>query len=492
MNKFTNTLYWKISGLFVFILAILATIYFVVFIQISRKYFDETTQKLNKNVAAQMLLEVNPFKDGKINEESLGKIMHSMMAVNPNLEVYILDPTGNILSFVVLDKKVKLTSVDINPIKKFIKNGVLTYGDNPRVKGGSVIFSASEVKEKNLLVGYIYMTLNSERNSTISASLQNSYMLSLTSKYFFITLLSAILISLLLLWILIKRLSKIIEMIKKFKEGDTSARIKNIGKGELSSMALVINNMADTIVKNIQGLKEVDSLRRELIANISHDLRTPVSVIHGYAETLVIKADTIDKFTQQEYLNTIIKTSEKLKILMADLFELSKLEARQINPKPQAFFLFDILEELSNKFKLLSKEKQLTFYEEYSKDAPLVYADVAMMERVLQNLVENAIKYTPENGEVSLIIRQIQNNLEVIVANTGPGIPENEISKIFSRYYKTDNGKSNNGTGLGLAIVKNILDIHNIPIQVNSTVNKHTTFSFCLPFYKKQGDFSSN
>ena len=174
MLNIKNTLYWKISALFILILTTLSVTYFLFTIQTSRKYFEETTQQLNKGVAEHMLLEVQPFKNGKVNEEAIGKIMHSMMAVNPNLEVYILSPKGEILAFVVLDKKVKLKSIDIEPVKQFLANEELVYGDNPRILGEKVIFSASPVVENEILQGYIYMTLQSEKGNAINAFLLKS------------------------------------------------------------------------------------------------------------------------------------------------------------------------------------------------------------------------------------------------------------------------------------------------------------------------------
>ena len=119
--RIKESLFWKISLLFFLILLLLGVSYTVITITMAKRYSDETTQRLNADVAAQMLLEVNPFVNGKVNEEALGKIMHSMMAVNPNLEVYLLDPQGKILSFVVLDKKVKLQYVSIEPIQTFLR-----------------------------------------------------------------------------------------------------------------------------------------------------------------------------------------------------------------------------------------------------------------------------------------------------------------------------------------------------------------------------------
>jgi hypothetical protein len=142
----------------------------------AKRYSDETTQRLNANVASHMLLEVNHFVDGKVNEDALGKIMHSMMAVNPGLEVYLLDPQGKILSFVVLDKKVRLQYVSIEPVKTFLrdKGKSLVYGDDPRNPGKSTIFSATSVQEGGIYFGYVYMILASEESENIAAALMTS------------------------------------------------------------------------------------------------------------------------------------------------------------------------------------------------------------------------------------------------------------------------------------------------------------------------------
>ncbi len=478
-----NTLYWKISFLFIIILTILSITYFIFTIQTSRKYFDETTQQLNKGVAEHLLLEVEPFKNGKVNEEALGKIMHSMMAVNPKIEVYLLNPSGEILSFVVLDKEVKLKYVDIKPIQEFVNSkdvkGII-YGDNPRVAGQKTIFSAAKVVQNNTLQGYVYLTLNSEQSLKISETLFNSYLLKIGVRFFVLTLTSAMLISLLLLWILVKNLNKILIMTRDFKNGKLDARIEINGNDEMANMSKSINQMADTIVKNIDQLKEIDTLRRELIANVSHDLRTPISIIQGYAETLVIKEEKLSDVKKKEYLEIIIKTSEKLKTLMTDLFELSKLETKQTKPNKEKFPIFELLQDMSNSFRLLAQEKNIDFKINVPSQSIFVDADIAMIERVIQNLVTNAINYTPENGQVYIDCKKEEKGVIIQISNTGIGIKPEEIPHIFNRYYKTNNAVYKSGTGLGLAIVKNILDLHNAKITVESNPNKLTTFSFSL------------
>lgn len=483
MNSIKNTLYWKISALFILILTTLSVTYSLFTIQTSRKYFEETTQRLNKGVAEHMLLEVQPFKNGKVNDEAVGKIMHSMMAVNPKIEVYLLSPEGEILSFVVLDKEVKLKYVDMEPIKNMIAEEEykdIIYGDNPRLPGLKTIFSAAEVRENGILQGYIYLTLNSEQSLKISETLFSSYMIRMGIKYFAFTMAAAMLISLLLLWMLIKNLNKVLIMTKNFQNGNLDARIEVNGSGELANMSYSINSMADTIVTNIEQLKENDTLRRELIANISHDLRSPVSVIQGYAETLVIKSDSLSKEKQEEYLDIIIKTSGKLKNLMADLFELSTLEAKLIQPKKEKFQIFELLQDMSNSFRILAQEKNIALSTHGSTELPMVYADLPMIERVIQNLVHNAINYTPENGEIVIECLGKDGKAEIKISNSGKGIKQEDLPKIFDRYYKTDDSAINSGTGLGLAIVKNILILHDSDIKVESQLGKITTFTFSL------------
>lgn len=477
-----NRLYLRISGILLLVLLMIGIAYFLITAYASQRYFQETTQRLNAQVASHMLLEVNPFVDGEVNEEALGKIMHSMMAVNPGLEVYLLDPTGEIISFVVLDKKVKLDHVDLAAVKEFLatKGEKFIQGDDPRKPGRQVVFSATDVSENGVLLGYVYMVLASEQYETVTAVLRDSYILKTGGQLFLVTMVAAFSLGLLALWIITSNLRKVIQTVKKFEQGDLKARISVKSQDELAGLATTFNHMADTLLKNIEQLKEVDHLRKELIANISHDLRTPLSVIHGYVETLSIKMDDLVPEEKEKYLNIILKSTDRLKKLVADLFQLSQLEARQVKPQLERFAIAELINDLMAKYQLMANDKNISLTTEIENTNVLVSADLAMIERVLNNLLDNAIKHTPEAGEVDIQLESSGSNVTVSVSNTGEGIPKADLEHIFDRYF-TKSKTGSEGTGLGLAIVKNILEIHNTVISVKSNLKERTTFFFQLP-----------
>ncbi len=476
-----QSLYWRISATLLLLLSMLGIAYVTITAYMAREYYQETTQRLNADVAEHLVAEVQPFIDGNVNKESLHVIMHSMMAVNPGLEVYLLDPEGNILDFVVLDKKVKLEKVDLAPIKEFLQKEPekLIAGQNPRSPESNTIFSAAAVEEDGKLQGYVYIVLLSEEYENVSGALWNSYMFKTSITAFLLTFLATTLIGLFLIWLITKNLRKIVDAICKFGKGDLHVRIDENLKGELAILANTFNSMANTILQNIEDLKQVDVLRKELIANVSHDLRTPIAVISGYIETLKMKQDKLSAEDRDKYMGTIMNSLEKLKRLVNDLFELTKLEARQISPKKEAFALKAVLAEALEKYRVLAEQKHIVLEAAFTKES-MVYADLSMIERVIQNLMDNAIKYTPENGKVALEIKETEDsNVEINIRNSGEGIPQEDLPNIFDRYYKGTQQASS--TGLGLAIVKNILDIHEAPIKVSSIIDQYTCFSFSLP-----------
>lgn len=474
----------RLSLALLILLILLGLAYILITGYSAREYYQETTQRLNAHVAEHMVEEVSPFVNGEVNEEALGSIMHSMMAVNPSIEVYLLDPTGHILSFVVLDKKVRLKNVDIKPVINFIKSKGEKYitGDDPRNPGQKAIFSATEVNENGKLLGYIYIVLASEQYENISGALFSSYFFKVSTLSFVITIVVAFSLGLILLALLTRNLRKIQNSVKRFETGDFNAKIPIENMGELSDLANTVNHMADTILSNIEDLREVDRLRRDLIANVSHDLRSPLSIIHGYIETLILKQETIKPEESEQYLKIILQSSDRLKGLVSDLFELSRLEARQVKLQKTPFYVNELLADTIRQYELMAKERHIKLETNLPQNLPMVLADLDLIGRVIQNLLDNALKFTPENGSIEVMANVVDKLVHIEISNSGEGINSEELPHIFDRYYKIDHNRNTlKGSGLGLAIVRKIIELHETDIKVSSEPGAYTRFNFTLP-----------
>lgn len=492
---FAKSLFWRISLVFMLLLLTVGILYIVITAYTARLYFQETNQRLNAGVAKQILKSTEPFdENGEVNDQALKQLFEKVMFINPSIEVYLLNKEGNILSYFAPNRDVKIKHLPLEPIQTFIKqeDKALIKGTDPKAPDQKTVFSAAPIKKNDKLKGYLYVILASKDYQSITNLLLGSYILKGGSIAFLVTLGLAIVIGLGLLWLITRYTQKIIDHVNRFKEGDYQTRIPVRSEDEMGQLAASFNEMADTIETNIHQIKEMENARKELIANVSHDLRTPLANLTGYVETLSLKGRQLDPEQKDRYLNIMFQNANRLKHLVDELFELSKLESGQIEPHREPFFINEMVQDITNKYQLSEASNHVQIKPIIPNSLPPVYADVSMIDRVIQNLIDNAIKFTPEQGILTLELTQHQESVEVKVSDTGPGIPESEQPQIFNRYRKSYNDKhQSKGSGLGLAIVKNMLEIQGISIHINSKPAQGTAFYFYLPYYQNKAQSGS-
>ena len=477
---------------FILLILLMGASYIFVTGYFANKYYQATSQKINANIANHLIEEkfqnASPFlEDGSVNKPLFGDLMHDMMAVNRSIEVYLLDNSGDILYSVVLDHSgnSEVKNVSLAPIKSFIATNGEEHilGDDPRNPEKQNIFSAAHfsVGERD---GYIYIVLAGQELQQVSDNLIGRYFSRLGIGATLLSMLFAGLIGLLSIWFLTKNLRLMTATVRSFQEGDFEARIKNPEDSDIEVFANTFNEMADTIVDNMEKMKSVDLLRRELIANVSHDLRTPLAILKGYVETLQIKKDTLSEAEKQEYLQITHDNIDKLSNLINQLFEYSKLEAEQVTPVKEPFSITELSHDLIAKFEVLAKKKQINLQLNNPQENCMVYADVSLVERALQNLIENAIKFTEPKCEVKLSLNHKNDQIEISITDTGAGIPIGEQPFILDRYKQVNKSTKKHGYGLGLAIVKKIRDLHDTTITVMSKPKEGSSFIFNLPAYR--------
>lgn len=266
--------------------------------------------------------------------------------------------------------------------------------------------------------------------------------------------------------------SPILEM-KRVSEqmasGNFSARINTRRQDEIGQLADTINNMGEQLSK-------IDQLRKDVIANVSHDLRTPLSLIRGYAETL---RDVTGKDPQkrEKQLGIIIEEAERLSKIVDDILDLSQLQSGNVMLAKSSINIHDLIQTTVKSYSLISEKNGLSIIEEGLFDV-LIEADEVRMSQVLHNLINNACTHTPRGGTITVKMLDKVVSVRIEITDTGSGISAEELPHIWERYYKADktSEKKTTGTGIGLAIVKEILEAHKVQFGVDSQKHLGTTF----------------
>ncbi len=226
------------------------------------------------------------------------------------------------------------------------------------------------------------------------------------------------------------------------------------------------------------------NVKKDFVANVSHELRTPVAIIMGFAETLHEDYDKLSGKQRREFIGKIKKNSERLRDLVEDLLDLSQLESSEPELRLTSEVVEDLVRRVANRFldKLDSETQDIRF--KLTEEVTEIRLDVRQIESVLENLIDNAIRYATGFSVITIrsFLDENKDKLLLEIEDDGCGIPENDLPRIFERFYRVDKGRSreSGGTGLGLSIVRNAISLHGGEVKVRSEVSKGTTFSFSL------------
>jgi two-component system phosphate regulon sensor histidine kinase PhoR len=286
------------------------------------------------------------------------------------------------------------------------------------------------------------------------------------------------------------RLGAIIDFTRSLTQGDFHARLQDSG-GELGMLSSNLNEtseklkfMMNRLETEHAELEKVERVRKDFVINVSHELRTPLASIQGYTETLLDGAIN-EPANAVKFLNIIRQNTQRLTRLTADLLVLSRIELGQQKFKFTAHSVNMLLTENVDSILPLAQRKKIELKLEAAPSDLQVFADAEAVHQILTNLLENAIKYTPDGGVVSVGARATgkDDRVEFFVHDTGLGIPPDDLSRLFERFYRVDKARSKalGGTGLGLAIVKHLTRVHGGDVRVESKVDKGSTFYFTLP-----------
>ena len=496
-----NSFYSKlvVALLTSFIMVILIMMYLMT--TLTDRYQNEVEQKLHKQLAQHMVKDHQLLKDGVLDHKALKAAFHSMMVLGPAFEFYVLDLEGRIQTYSAEPGKVKRTHVSLEAIKEFLKNSSVLplLGDDPRSPERRKIFSAAEIRHEQKLIGYLYIIIGGEKYDDLVDVLKESHILKLGVWGLIASLVFILLCLMVVFSYLTRPLRKLSEDMQLFRKsgfrlgGDTLQKVmtKWDERGdEINRLGATFRAMAIEMQRQYEKVKTTDELRKELISYVSHDLRTPLSALLGYLETWQLSKDSMSETEKEALVRIALENAQHISNLVEQLFELARLDSEHVSIDLEAVSLTDLSFDVAQSLSVLAKEKQVSIKVIHpDNDALIVQADLPKMERVIINLIDNAIRHCRQDDAIAIELTRVEQEeasprprVKVTVADTGVGIPEADLAHIFDAYYRAGNSaKSKKGnSGLGLAITKKIIELHGSHIEVESREGQGTRFSFLI------------
>jgi len=470
-----NRIVLKFFGAFAFlILIVVFVLNFFVSLRLHEHFEQRITAELRSNAVLVGDILQTDLIEGRFEEiqRKTGRLADKL-----DLRITIVGKDGKILGDSEQEKSLLGNHSDRLEIAEAIENG---FGQSTRFSdtlGLNMKYVAVRVDDGDRILGIVRFALPLSR---VQPEIRIIYRVVLFGA------IAAVIIALIAAYFVSRRITLPIrqmrETAQQIAKGDFGRRVRIKSKDELGELAKSLNTMADELQQKMENLRRLDRMRTDFVANVSHELKTPLTLIKGYIETLEDRAMD-DKKTATKFISIIKEHADRLGHIVDDLLSLSELELSDDSVHKTEFNLKEIIDDVSLGFgrALSEKRQKLTVISDGGDFR--IKADRDKIEQVFVNLIDNAIKYTKESGRIELSFIEHDREVVVNVRDSGIGIPKEHRDRVFERFYRVDKARSREvgGTGLGLSIVKHIVLAHNGKITIESELYKGTKISVTLP-----------
>ena len=474
---------FRLSVLFLALLVALGGVLVWVAVDAVERATVVADQALHRDLARDLAPRFQPHLETDIDTMAISGIIGGLTQVNRRLDVYLLGSDGMIKSwFMDARKRPLMGRVDTSPLDAFIGGGRLPLlNADPARPDQLRPFSVAHVRIMGEEGCYLYLILEGERYDDVADELQREAIIGTVVRGFGLAVGLAGLVGVVVFAFLTRRLGRLTETVGAFERGARGVRTPEEGRDEVGVLAGAFNRMAATIEEQLDALEETDALRRALVANVSHDLRSPIASLRGYLDTLQMRPDA-PPAEREEHLARALRAAERMSLLIHDLFDLARFDAAEIRVHAEPARLAELAHDVVTECRASAEREGVSLRLDVEDGLPLVRLDAGLAERALVNLLDNAIRHTPAGGSIGVSVAAAGETVELRVRDTGEGIAPEVLPHVFERFVRADSSRpADGGAGLGLAIVQRIAMLHGGTVRAESTPGKGSTFTIAFP-----------
>lgn len=440
-------------------------------------------QSLHRSLAAELAPRLQPHLETTIDRVAIQGVIADLTQINRRLDVYLLGSNGMIKSWFSDGRRRPLVgAIDPAPLDAFLAGAPLPLlGMDPARPEARRPFAVAPVRIMGEEGCYLYLILQGERYDAVAQGMRRAALGSTLGRGLALALAAALAAGLLLVVWLTRPLSRLTDAVDAFERGAHVVRARADGRGEVARLAGAFNRMAARIAAQVEALQRTDRQRRELVANVSHDLRSPLAALRGSLET--IEMGGLAPADRDAHVTGALRAAERLSALVDDLFDLSRFDAAEIRPTLEPTALPELVADAAAVHHARADAAGVTLRVRAADGLPLVRADAGLVERAVANLVDNALRHTPSGGAVYVDVSRADGGaLAVAVRDTGPGLAPEVLPRVFDRFVRGDaSRRADGGAGLGLAIVRHIAELHGGRVRAESVLGAGATFTITLP-----------
>jgi len=475
----------------------------------AQDYAIEVSQRRNAPIAMYMAQQAGLLDaDGRPDTQAFATLVEHVMMVNPNVEVYVLDTQGGVVAQADTANRIARPHVALEPIERFLDRAargepvVPSLGDDPLRPGIASAFSVYPLEHDGRTVGYVYALIGASGDRPLIDSIRSSHALSVLVAMLAAVLATAAFGGSLALLTLTRRLRRLTGRADAWHDlgggvhpddlpSDRPGRRHARRGDEIDALTNAYDAMARRLRAQYEALESKERERRELVASVSHDLRTPLTTLKGYLETLQLRRNRLTPDVQHHHIDIAARQAARLERLVADLFELATLDSGERRPDPERFSMLELAHDALQDMEIRSARRGVRLSVRPSACAAAgldAFADIALVQRALENLLDNAMRHVDRGGNIAVRLERRDERLIVAVEDDGAGMVPEVVNRLFEPGFRAaapdrrrgvDDGRVH--AGLGLAIVRGIVALHDGRIQVRSAPGTGSSFIFDVP-----------